>query len=107
MKQPVKIHWSELPTRVFWQEPDPRMLIHKGYAIVKPLDIWGKRDIYEVTYDRSYVVEWLARKVFLPLESFDHETINALLSDAQSKKTELKYAQRENIQQELFQKHRF
>jgi hypothetical protein len=104
--EPISLHWSKLSHHKFARELDARMLIHKGMTIVKPLKRGGKRELYKITYDRKYVVEWLARKVFEPLHAFDHETVNNLMSEAQYKRTILKYAQRQNIQQEFLSGHK-
>lgn len=86
----TKCYWHELDGNVLNINIKPEM-ITDGYKLVRADRLKGmlRRDpkiLLEITYDRDYVVAYLAKKFTQPLNQFKWNDLMIILKDAYSQK---------------------
>ena len=78
------ISWQELTGNKYSRALHPAMLSDEGYVYTMRVRRTGeaKPSAFRVTYDKQYVVEFLAKRLLNPLSNQSRETIDKLIEDA-------------------------
>lgn len=76
------ISWSEQTGNKFNKSIDSAMLSDEGYAISKRIRVVGDTvpKMFNVVYDRDFVIEYLRLKLIKPLAALGKETIFDLIT---------------------------
>lgn len=85
MSQEVKaISWKELTGNKFSKALHPAMFSETGYVAVQRIRRTGDPvpDIFKVSYDRQYAVEFIARKIIRPVSFLGKESMDKIIDDA-------------------------
>lgn len=87
------ISWRELPGNKFNRALHPAMLSEEGCSKLMPVPCASGSQMKEVIYDRNYVVEWVALKLFKALDGKSYAEIVEILEEAYDSLLVKEYAQ--------------
>lgn len=84
MKRLPEITWRELTGNKFNRRLHPAMLTISGYITTMKIKQIGESvsQVYKVTYDREYALEYISRRVCVPLHTLDGASFAEIMAQA-------------------------
>ena len=82
--QALPVHWKELTGNKYNRNLHPAMLNEDGYITQTRIKRVGDRDrrMFNVKYDRDYVVIYIYKTLLKPLELLGKERVLQIISEA-------------------------
>ena len=79
-----EVHWTEVFGNPYLTSLDSRMLADEGYQVMKETKLKGHSKLMNynciITYDKEYVIEYLKKKVVIPLRFSEWDDLQYLLA---------------------------